>query len=226
MEPAKSDRSTARRRGWPTFSLRALLILLTVIAVWLAIETNRARKQAAVVKEIEQLGGSIRFDYDYDSSGHEVANAEPWAPRWLRSFVGEDYFRTVVTLDFSSAIHQVRDPKAIDFTPRALAVIDDLPSLRTLELGDNSEIDDASLVHLSRLSQLRVLYLYRTGVSGAGLHYLLGCPKLEYLHLDRTPLGDDGLKAIGKLPRLQSVNLANTRITDAGLAASFKPRDA
>src|SRR5262249_16917001 len=147
----------------------------------------------------------------------KIPNAQPWAPQWLRSLIGEDYFRTMVVLDLSVAIHQTKNPQAIDFTRRALSAIDGLPSLRVLEMGDNPELDDAGVEHLSHLSQLVDLYLYRTGITGTGLHYLSGCHKLEFLHLDRTSLTDEGLAAIGKLKQLRMVNLSNTRITDASL---------
>jgi Leucine-rich repeat (LRR) protein len=209
--------SAKMRRFLPRFTLRALLVVVTLTAVWLAIQTNRARTQAEAVKKVQELGGVVGFDYEYDKDDRKITGAEPAAPRWLRNAIGEDYFRKVVAVDFTIAIHNMRNPSAIDFTARALAAIDDLPDLRILEFSDNPKIDDASLAHLAHLSRLRILYLYRTHVTGAGLSQLIGCRNLWYLHLDRTPLDDRGLVQISRLTNLRSLYLNNTKITDNGL---------
>jgi len=78
------------RRRWFQFSLRTLFVLVTVLCVWLAVTANRARNQREAVAAIEELGGSVRYEYQ-NSFGQE-----PPGPKWLRELVGEEYFVSVV----------------------------------------------------------------------------------------------------------------------------------
>ena len=48
------------RRRWFQYSLRTLLVLVTVLCVWLGVTVNRARKQREAVAAIQELGGTVR----------------------------------------------------------------------------------------------------------------------------------------------------------------------
>ena len=63
------------RRRWFQFSLRTLMVLVTVLCVWLGLVSERARKQREAVAAIEALGGWVW--YDYQNSGQE-----PPGPKW------------------------------------------------------------------------------------------------------------------------------------------------
>ena len=68
-----------------------------------------------------------------------------------------------------------------------------LTGLETLNLGHNTEVTNAGLVHLKELTGLKVLYLFDTKVTDAGLVHLKGLTKLKQLHLDDTKVTDAGL---------------------------------
>ena len=217
MKSSIARRSDRPKRRWGQFSLRSMLLLVALVAVWLTVETSRSRRQAKAVMTIQKLGGIVKFDYEYDKNGRDIPNAISSVPHWLRSSIGEDYFRTVVTLDIAVGSFRDRNrqpPKAVD---EALNAISNLPDLRILEIGANPAIDDESLAHLSGLRKLRTLYLYRTGIEGPGLRQLRGSAEIESLSLDQTPLSDEGLVSLRDLPKLRWLRLANTKITDAGL---------
>ena len=46
-------------RRWLRFSLRTLLILTALVAVWLGVQVNRAQKQRAAVAAIQEAGGFV-----------------------------------------------------------------------------------------------------------------------------------------------------------------------
>lgn len=98
------------RRRWLQFSLRALLVLLTVISVWLGVVVRRAREQREAVNAIEALGGSVRYDWQPDfvrAEGMGAGGADqtyvpnvkikpsPGGPAWLRQLIGDDFFQSV-----------------------------------------------------------------------------------------------------------------------------------
>jgi hypothetical protein len=68
------------KRRWCQYSLRTLLVLVTLFAIacsWYAVEMQRAAKRRAAIAEIIRLGGDVRY---YDASDPNTLG-EP--PRWF-----------------------------------------------------------------------------------------------------------------------------------------------
>ncbi len=77
--------------------------------------------------------------------------------------------------------------------------------------------DRPALVHLAGAQNLRVLILYGSRVTGAGLASLGPKPELSTLKLGGTRFGDDDLAALEQFPLLETLDLRETAVTDAGL---------
>ncbi|MEX0711148.1 MAG: hypothetical protein WD278_02285 [Pirellulales bacterium] len=215
---AQETEAPRPKRRWLTFSLRGTFVLLTVLCIWLAwfaVQATSARKQARAVKEITKMGGRLRFDYEVDTAGQKKKNAKPAAPAWLRKAVGEDYFRTVVTADVAWGGRVTAQHSQV--SNRDLAVFKKLSGVTTLELGGHLTITDHGLVHLAELNTLRVLYLYRTGVTGPGLQHLSSLLNLESLSLEHSSVRDEGLAHLRDLAKLRWLQLSNTNVTDDGM---------
>ena len=92
-----------------------------------------------------------------------------------------------------------------------------------------TDVTDAHLVHLERLTSLQSLYLLDTQITDAGLEHLKGLTRLENLLLGYTDAGleqqitdyglvtNAGLEHLKGLTSLQHLGLSGTQITDAGL---------
>ena len=78
-------------------------------------------------------------------------------------------------------------------------------------------IDDAGLVHLPAVQNLRWLNLRGTKITDAGLVSVGQCGLLTRLHLEKTAIGDAGLEHLKPLQQLEYLNLYGTAVTDAGL---------
>jgi hypothetical protein len=203
------------RRSWLTFSLRTALLIVTLLCVWLAIESTHARRQKIAIAKLQELGGRIGFDYQYDRPGKWKSKPQPSAPRWLRSAIGDDYFRRVVIVNFDEG----SDP-----TDNDLAILHDLPDLRELTLMNRTKITDCGLCNLSALPRLEVLALDGTNIDGSGLGHLPSPRRITGLSLSNAPVTDEALIHIEKMSNLKWLILINTKITDQGLAhlASLK----
>jgi hypothetical protein len=90
-----TEPSAKPRRRWFRFSLRTLLIAVTLLCVWLGYETTQAVRQRRAVELVNGIGGEIYYAHQRDAKGNNNPMLDPWAPRWLRELVGEDYFVTV-----------------------------------------------------------------------------------------------------------------------------------
>ena len=92
------------------FSIGSLLVLVLVVAIpcsWMAVEMKNARRQKEAVRGIMKLGGIVSYDYQLQRSGNPLARAGQPGPAWLRDLLGEDFFVTVVEVNF--AVRSVTD---------------------------------------------------------------------------------------------------------------------
>ena len=76
----------------------SLLLLVAVVAVWLALTVHSARKQREAVAAIEALGRSV----GYVHVGYEHGSNLPPGPQWLRELVGDEYFVTIILVRLDS----------------------------------------------------------------------------------------------------------------------------
>lgn len=128
---ANTSRSVDMISPLPTqrfqFSLRALLVALTLLGVWLGIAVAPAQRQRRAVKAIEALGGSVRYDWQ---SKEGSSDPSPNGPTWLRRLVGDDYFQSVECVYlFGSA----------DETVKTIPHLKRLKGLNTLVFGMHSD---------------------------------------------------------------------------------------
>jgi hypothetical protein len=186
--------------------MRTLFVVTAVTAVWLAFKVNAARQQREALALYLSLGGTVRYDYEFDRSGKPVRNASPSGWHWLRDIIGGEYFDSVSALSLSTK--EVSDADAQKLTG--------LPHLKRLWLG-HTQISDEAMEAVSQLKVLRVLELSSTGITDAGLRRLEGLPSLEYLYLIGTAVTDEGVQSLLTLPSLHSVRLTGTRVTEKGV---------
>src|SRR5687767_14838530 len=97
-----------RPRRRLAISLRVLLFLILAFGLWLGRQVHLAREQRLFVQAVRDYGGTVGGTVHYD---HEFVNGkltpgtEPRAPAWLRGRIGEDYFRTVASVDLWNPFH-------------------------------------------------------------------------------------------------------------------------
>ena len=104
MEPEKMTEARPRRR-WYQFTLRTLLIVMTLASVglsWFAVKLQQARRQRAAVEAIEKAGGWV--EYDYELRTRPPSDADPPGPAWLRNLLGIDFFATVVEIRLPTTV--------------------------------------------------------------------------------------------------------------------------
>ena len=138
-----TDKAKPKRRFF-RYSLRTLMLVVTVFCVWLGIISMRARDQRLAVEAIEELGGKVIYEHQFGGqpvvtkSGYiwEGAGPSP-GPAWLRRIVGDEYFFTVTTVYL----------KGSKFTDASLEAIKRLRSFERLTLHETA-ITDEALVEL------------------------------------------------------------------------------
>jgi len=75
----------------------AVIVLLSVGLGWFGWKLREAERQRRAVEAIEEVGGYVCYDYQWDGY-YQNWTAEPPAPAWLREWVGEDVLSHVVVI--------------------------------------------------------------------------------------------------------------------------------
>jgi hypothetical protein len=212
-------------RSWIQFSLRTILVLVTVLCVSLGAWIVPAERQRRVTATIDGLGGRVEY------AAFDGSSREAFLQRLLRRWVPRHYFDEVRAADFSScelsdsglvSIKWLRGLQRLNLgdthiTDAGLAHVGGLTSLRHLNLV-GTRVSDDGLSHLQDLNQLQELVLIGTQVSDAGLSHLHDLTNLREIHLDNTEITDAGLRHLHHLTSLRELHLSGTSVTDAGLA--------
>jgi hypothetical protein len=202
-----------RKRRWFQFSLRTLMIGVTIAALacgWLVSKIERKRQEREAAEAIVKLGGFAFYDCEWTTQGLNFSN-RPRGPAWLRKLLGENFFSEfeLVSLDkvqeAEAALGNLRGLthvkfltlSRINFTDADLEKLDELRDLQSLDLSE-TKVTDTGLVNLRGFTQLNSLELSRTNVTDAGLKHLKGLTKLQTLYLNRTKVTNVGVKDLRK----------------------------
>jgi hypothetical protein len=194
------EKPVKQKLRWYQFSLRSLLIFVTLFAIpcsWLAVKIRQARNQRKAVDAIIKDGGSVHYDYEYENA---IRGVRPQG--LLQTVLGEDLFSNVVWANVKTDV--------------GLEHLKELPKLQVLSLN-GSRVTDGGLEHLEDMTQLKLLDLEATTITGTGLKHLKGLSQLEWLNISNTLVTDSNLAYLKKMVRLRTLALANTQISDTGI---------
>lgn len=174
--------------GWRfQYSLRTLLALTAVPAIWIGVEAKHARDVKAAVAFVENLGGNVWYDWQEDPRNpgmpdpRKYMSGEVPAPKWLRALIGDECF----------------------------------VEIEGVNLGGRRASDD-DMRRLANLTKLKYLSLEMTDVTDEGLEHLRGLTSLGTLFIDITDVTDAGLECLNDLPELQHIYAPDTKITQRG----------
>jgi hypothetical protein len=100
-----------------------------------------------------------------------------------------------------------------EITDAELVQLKRLSGLERLNLSETG-ITDQGLAHLDGLTGLKALDLSRTKITGHGLEHLRGLRELEFLYLGGTELADGDLESLYGFGNLRELDLTETDVTE------------
>lgn len=156
-------------RRWVQFSLRSLLALTALFALWLGVwlkpRWDQAETQRRVVNSIVECGGAAFYIYQEGRSQSPYVVCpdcrDPIVSTPVRHMLGHDFFDTVYAVNLENAA----------VSDEWLASLQDLASLQEMTLK-GTQITDAGLVHLAELPGLTKVDLTGTKVTDLGVNKL------------------------------------------------------
>jgi hypothetical protein len=187
------------------FSLRTLLIVVTITALALGYLSFRAQRQAAAVKAIQQMGGVVTFQNEITKDGVQLSTPRSAAPSWF----GHLYYERPVKISFE----RPDDQKVQALTQLDLSRVEHL-----LLVGGPLTDNGLSFLTSRSLPNLRRLRVDETHISDAGLAALsLNLPNLEKLYISSTNVGNDGINHLSNMKALVFLDVTNTKVNAQGI---------
>jgi hypothetical protein len=204
MTPASESPTSARCRFWPRFTLRVLLVFVTMVGIGLGYWTHRAREQARVVRLIQDGGGMVCYERD----GPTAPDPRNFAVEWLAARLGRDYFEGITAAG-------IRERESVQPVSR-------LHELQQLQIFCD-EVNDEDIQALARCRHIEVLNIgvgvesHLTKVTDRSLAMLAALPRLRVIHLHAREISEAGIQTIASLPTLEVLDIGSC---DASVDAS------
>lgn len=198
-----------------------LLVVLAGVGMTVAISLSHVRAAGEDIPATESGAA--------DSPGRDAVTPTPAEPNETHAVVDGEREQSRVIAEIKQRVGEVTHDEnrpgrpvvevvlyGSQYTDGFLERLCVFPELRTLVLMETN-ISEAGLAHLQKLSSLRTLVLSLFPVSGSYLDRLQDLPQLQELVLTRAQVGDAGLAHLQRLPQLQALSLIDNPVTDAGL---------
>jgi hypothetical protein len=209
VDASTSEKPQRTKRRWLQFTLRTLLIFMTLFAVSFGWWSYKARQQRALVKLLRRPDVMISYDIEsYDGSGKRCAY-RGYAPLWLVNFLGIDYFANVDNVWLFNG-NDADLQRITGFTQLT----------RLTVLG--SETTDRGVSHIATLRYLTNLSIQGQKVSDQGLANLGSLTELKSLIHRDTQITDAGVVRLKQLlPQCKIIQLPSAHVDERGSAGEI-----
>lgn len=187
------------------FSLRVLLVLITVGSIALGVIVNRAERQRKAVAWINEHQGHVI--YAHTPVGFPPESEVQPVPQWLIDLLGEHYFfrpvsATLTNLQGNEDLSPLNGLPTVDrvsleqssLTGKQLRQLSQVPSIHELNLYD-SELTDDALAELNNAKNLRNLSVSCCRLSAKNAKTIFELAPLKKIYcaaceLDLSQVGD------------------------------------
>lgn len=217
--------SPPNARRFARFSLRVLLFAVTVLAVWMAAWSRRARIERAARDIVSEAEGWFVCEHQIEDSWKGARDAPVPAPRFLVENMGAEYFTRIVRVHglyrrLSDAhletLSRLGRLKSVDSNREWMGSFIGALSLQHGDFSQTPIITDRGLESLSRCRSLESLVLFNTAATDAGIGHLTRLPRLRYLYVASDQITDSSIPHIARMERLEQFWASCTSITRHG----------
>jgi hypothetical protein len=193
----------------------ALFMMLGVVG---GVTYQRSERQRQAVRSIENLGGTVCYDFQIEGDGIR-SNAQSWVPAFILEQAGVDVFHTVVEVSLlQPRLPQERSIDSENLRLRTLDVLYPLPSVQVLRVSGRL-VNDRRMCEFGKMRSLRELVVTNASqVTNRGIESLSTSNSLETVQLTRAALDDEALRWFSYLPNLRCLVLYATKFSNQGLA--------
>jgi hypothetical protein len=188
---ASTEQPAPPRRRWFRFSLRTLLILVTLLSVPLEWVAWKRGQERAAISWVEKMGGYVVYEYRY-----KLDNRNWWeesTDKWFRERVRGVCLRNTPVSDLSP-LAELKHLEGLNLYSAGVKDLSPLAELTKLEILTLSYTQVSDLSPLAELKNLEQLFLINTQVSD--LSPLVELKNLYHLRLDNTQVSDEQVQEL------------------------------
>jgi hypothetical protein len=203
-------------------SIRALMLLVFVLAVWLGWRVRLAREQRSAVAAIKAYGGFVAYDWEFVGD-KRMRGRSPYAPAWLRRVIGDEFFQDVTEVNLFFRL--LRNGTIAPVDRKTDEVIPHLAAFSTLKrlTIQETQASDRAMETIGKLRRLEVLIMIHAAVTDEGIEKLKDLERLKTLRVSNVNVGGRGrltdktLESLAAIPHLQHLTAQGHQFTDRGL---------
>ncbi|PQO36584.1 leucine-rich repeat domain-containing protein [Blastopirellula marina] len=195
------------RRRWLSFSLRALLVLMTILCVflgWIGPRWLEMTREEAAVKKILEQHGWAHYDYQEEALLSPTPPT-PNGPYLLRYLFGDHIFSRVVSVGLR---HQDEQDESTRPNPNQLvSVLPNLKHVRWMWFEHSYPLQEETLQCLLNYNQLETLTLDDSGISADQLARFAVIDSITHISLTGEDASDAHLAKLSQFPNLKSLSI-------------------
>jgi hypothetical protein len=239
------------RRRWLQFSIRGLLVFITLVALFLVFVVLPAERQRRACNLLETSGGFWMFSQDYKIYKSSQQDTRSQFHKWIRHYLDKIEYAFVCrteleNLQLDSLPHlKYLHLYGVTLSSTSLPEVGKLPQLEKLELeaceihgkdlsgmGDlkrlkeiksiSTEFRCDSLSGIEKLQSLEVLDLYFPGFSRYDLTPIAKLPRLKSLGRSGLDFTSDGYKQLSNSSSLETIYVPAAQFKPENVAQLFK----
>lgn len=193
--------SAKPRRRWLRFGMRGLLGLVLVVALllgWLTRPLFQARYEQATARQIEEAGGTVRWEDPLLLNPFLIPSPEPTTYQHaMGSFFGKEVLARIQRVYLPTAEHE-----------SILRRLPELEQLHYLSL-EGGTISDASIDAVARLQSLTALVLDDTQIDSSQMERLAQLPQFDDLEISASSVTKSNLAALANCPKLVTLIISS-----------------
>lgn len=182
------------------FSVRQLIVVISLCAIWIGYEVRQHRTIAQSIAILNRQRST------YDCKPFKYWSVQSLLPE-IKSTYGQPLLGRITDVRNHGKLETVSDSEQFYFA------VKQLPNLEILVI-DGGAVNDALATRILKLP-LDSLALSEMPIGGSPL--VQPSPTLAWLSFHRTRLDDNSLRSLGQMPNLKYLDLTRTRISDASI---------
>ena len=185
------------------FTLRSLLLLVTLMCLWLGYRSSAIRHEEKAIDAIREANGFVDYGAPWGFRGIIRSGDCTNRPKWMRILVGDGPYDTVgVVYLHEGYSRQVGCDDAL--LAELLPHLKRLRDLKSLDLDGSQRVSSTGVELLAQLSSLEVLNLCNTSADDAAIDSLVKLRRLKHLDIVGTEISDQGVARLHRaLPDCQ-----------------------
>jgi len=202
-----------RPRRWFRFSLRTVLLAITIVGILLGMfcaRYQRAARQKETVELLTAMGATIDYgDWKVvDLKNPFKKERVTRGPEWLRQRLGSHFFDRVDTVALRC------DSKSVESGDLTLALqrLRELRHLRELSFSWGTHLKKEDFRLIGDLQQIEELRFYKTDIDDASAAQLSRAHGLRTLRLSEVSISNTGIETFSELPHLEEFILSTSEL--------------